>query len=132
LLPVRALLFPFEETLPMAASSASSVTPEASGPSLRERIEAWCRRNGYRPGHYGDCQHDCGLPRLECAWVQPEWSPIDGDHVILVGAETVIQAVCPYPWGHNDWRVRATCSYANTDELKRLLDRLVKRPQGCW
>ena len=116
----------------MTASTPNGVRPAAREPSLRERIESWCRQNGYAIGHYGDCRHDCGLPRLECAWVEPEWSPIDGDHVLLVTADSVIQAVCPYPWGDSDWRVRATYSYGTPEELKRLLERLVRKPRGCW
>ena len=116
----------------MATSSTCSATPAAPQPSIRERIETWCRENGYVLGNHGSCRHGCGLPHIECAWVRPEWSPVDGDHVLLVGAESVIQAVCPYPWGQHDWQVRATYSYQNTDELKRILERLVRRPQGCW
>ncbi len=114
---------------------AVSVTNPAGAvpqPSVRERVEAWCQENGYRTGHFGNCRHACGLPRIENVWVRPEWSPVDGDHVLLVTADRVIQAICPYPWGNNDWYTRATYAYSTPDELKRILDRLVKQPQGCW
>ena len=52
--------------------------------------------------------------------------------MLLVTADSVIQAVCPYPWGNNDWYTRATHAYGTPDELKRLLDRFAKQPQGCW
>ncbi len=80
----------------------------------------------------GSCGHGDGLPHIDAVRIRPEWSPIDGDHVILVGAAAVIQAVCPYPWGDHDWQIRGRWSYADTDELKSILERLVRRPQGCW
>jgi hypothetical protein len=112
---------------------ATSVqVPTESTQSVRERIKGWCQENGYRTGHYGNCRHQCGLPRIESVWVRPDWSPVDGDHVLLVTADRVIQAVCPYPWGDNDWQTRATYAYSTPEELKSILDRLVKPPQGCW
>lgn len=116
----------------MATSVTNPASPATPEPSVAKRIESWCRENGYALGHYGNCQHGCGLPHLENVWVRPEWSPVDGDHVLLVTAESVIQAVCPYPWGDNDWQVRATRTYSTPAELKAILDRLARKPQGCW
>ena len=116
----------------MTPSAPDPAAAAASASSVRTRIEAWCRENGYTTGHYGSCGHGDGLPHIDAVRIRPEWSPIDGDHVILVGAAAVIQAVCPYPWGDHDWQIRGRWSYADTDELKSILERLVRRPQGCW
>jgi hypothetical protein len=101
-------------------------------PAPMDRIRAWLTENGFREGRHGSCRHLCGLPRIDAVRVRPEYSPVDGDHMLLVTPDRVIQAVCPYPWGQHDWYTLSVTPYATTEELGRVLTRLAKKPTGCW
>ena len=99
---------------------------------IREQIETWLKPNGYELGRFGVADHDCGLPATDRVMVRPDYSPVDGGHTLAVTATEILQCVCPYPSNYNDWRVMRRYSYANPAELKRVLDQLVSKPQGCW
>ena len=99
---------------------------------VQNSIREWLKKNGYEEGQYCICAHTCGLPQVQAVWVKPDWSPLDGDHTLLVTADAVLQVVCWQPYNYRDWVIHTSHPYSNTDELKEILDKLVKQPVGCW
>jgi len=99
---------------------------------VHNSIKEWLKKNGYEEGEYGGCDHGCGMPQIDAVRVKPDWSPVDGDHTILVATDAVLQMTCAIPYNYNDWTIQARHPYSNTDELKEILDRLVSQSSGCW
>jgi hypothetical protein len=81
---------------------------------------------------HGVCNHSCGLPQQERVMVRPDWSPIDGAHVVVVTAERVSSYGCHYPSNFNDWSSRGGTQYGTPDEMVSLVQQRVEQPKGCW
>jgi hypothetical protein len=81
---------------------------------------------------HGTCMHSCGLPQRELVMVRPDWSPIDGAHVVVVTAEEVATYGCPYPSGHCDWSLCSQATYTTPDAMVSLVQQRVEPPKGCW
>lgn len=97
----------------------------------KEKISAWLAENGFEEGSFMNNYSSIGCP--PGIRVKPEYSPIDGSYTILVTPTTVQPFVCDKPWAYNAWRPLAEFhTYSSKEELKTILDKLVKRPLGCW
>ena len=103
--------------------------------SVKTQILETLEANGYkdRIGEaYGSWPHGCGLPSCERVCVQPEFSPIDGSHVLLITADQVQSWVLPIPYNHHDWQCRSNRYYRSPEEMLRLLHDMGDQPKGCW
>lgn len=81
---------------------------------------------------FGTSGHNCGLPNQTWVSVRPNYSPIDGAHVVLVTTEHVASYVNNYPSNFSDWRLRTRQGYSTPAEMVKAVQQMVKQPQGCW
>jgi len=79
---------------------------------------------------YGPTLHTCGIPDPHIK-IRPEYSPIDGDHVIIVTATFVASATCLYPSNYNNWHLNRY-EYSTPEEMIALVTKLAKPDTGCW
>jgi hypothetical protein len=94
------------------------------------KLEEFIELKGYKLGTYGSVRHGCGLPHG--IQIKPNYSPIDGDHTLVVTGEKVMSCVCSYPWMHNNWRIRSSNSYSSPEELEKIIKEMANPPKGCW
>ena len=98
---------------------------------LQDRIEAFLRSNGYRLGTYqNDTQIEWHLSnggiRIS---VKPEYTPVAGDHAVVVTPVSVQSWTVRYPDGQ--WKAIGTGkSYDSPDELLELLPQFTKQKQN--
>jgi hypothetical protein len=99
---------------------------------VREKITAFLEDNGYGDSRaYGCPNHFFGLPHHE-ARVRPEYTDIDGAHVICVSTTCVYSCTLAIPFNYNKWQVRKCKQYHSEEELLQVLEELVKIPKGIW
>jgi hypothetical protein len=103
--------------------------------SVKETIEKTLANAGYedRLGKcFGTCFHSCGMPRDEGVTVQPDYSPVDGAHVIRVTATEVASYVCHYPSNNFDWHLITRESYDSPEKMLQIVAERIELPTGCW
>jgi len=100
--------------------------------SVSDQIREFLTQNGFQTGFFCCCQHTEGMPKGEGVCVKPSWSPVDGDHTLMVTPTEVIQLTIRCPYNFNEWSVRSRQGYNNPGELLSALNKLVKQSEGCW
>ena len=102
---------------------------------VKESIRECLERNGYKEKLdkvFGTGNHGCGMPGGIRVWVQPNYTPIDGAHVLLVTPTTVESWVLPYPTNYHDWYRRTSMNYGTPEEMMKHVEYLSNQPRGCW
>lgn len=98
-----------------------------------EGVHALLETNGIGEGRYSVCSHDSGLPNESFVEVRPEYSPVDGDCVILVTPTAVKMYGCAVPFNVHRWKLlRGVREYKTHDALIVMLKDWLKEPRGCW
>lgn len=108
----------------MADKTKSKIVKALKAAGLGERVGKFYR---------GSVSHSCGLPTNQTfVLVKPDWSPVDGDHVIAVTTTEVASYGVRIPYNHNNWcRLRGT-QYKTPEQMVEAVQEMTAEPKGCW
>jgi hypothetical protein len=104
---------------------------------VKDRIVAALQAAGLgeRVGKFysGTVSHSIGLPTNQTfVLVKPDWSPVDGNHVIAVTTTEVASYGVRIPYNYNNWcRLRGK-QYKTPEEMAKAVEEMVAEPKGCW
>lgn len=75
--------------------------------------------------------HRRGVPRHDCV-VAPDYSPVEGWHVLLITPDTVLSCVLPRAQAGEPWQVRAQRRFETREQMLRRVESLsVGMPAGA-
>lgn len=80
---------------------------------------------------YMCCTHRSGLPHYVAA-VRPFFSPVDGDHIIIISPTEVMSAVCFIPLNHHNWTIQNRSGYSTPEGMIEAIEKFSDAPTGCW
>jgi len=95
---------------------------------IRKNLEAAGLSRHICAGHT-QCNHHCGLPAGQPAvLLLPDWSPIDGAHLVVVTANEVASYAVRRPYTMHNWCRLQGLQYRSTAELRRLVNAFIRQP----
>ena len=98
--------------------------------AVQDTIEAWLVANKYEIGCFGVCDHKFGLP--PGVLVRPDHTLVDGAMTYLVTATEVHRCICLSQCHQHEWEIKDSKYYSSRQELKSILDPVLKEDWGCW